>query len=100
MDIGGILYVIIILFLFAGLGKLMGSDWRALPAMGLALALAYFLGSLLSLLNWQDAPTVVAVVVMGGFLLRELRLIREALQNGRPKPEDARQEPDSPDTNG
>lgn len=100
MDISGFLYVIIILALLAGLGKLMGPDWRALPAMGLALALAYFLGSLLSLLNWQDAPTVVAIVVMGGFLLRELYLIREALQHSRPKPEDAPQEADSPNTNG
>lgn len=91
----GILFgLILMVLLFVGVGALMGNDWRSIPVMVLALALAFVVGGLLQQLNWTDAPTVVAVVVMGGFVLRELRGIREALEQHSADPGD--QTPEEP----
>ena len=72
--------LILLVLLCVGLYALLNADLPAILVMAAILALA--------LLNWSDAPTVVAIAVAGGFLWRELRQIREELQAGNRRTSD------------
>ena len=78
---GMLLALILLVALFAGVYVLLNGDLPAILVMVVVLVLAFVLGGLLAtLLNWSDAPAVVAIAVAGGFLWRELRQICVALQ--------------------